>query len=205
MLFGFINYEQIPSGTGKSASSSGSSSKLVGAGEAAKTSTMSTSQLAGEAGPSSSLEGVTGANAEKIGGAETPEADSKKWCSPSSKDETIPGKSAYTDTFEPSSLISGKTTTASEKGTPSPKQTHRKKSSSLELPRRLQSKEMLSGRRTLHDVEAEEVDIVGIEEDDDGEDIVIGKEITCSKCLGKSLLEVILTDIISYCAIHDIA
>lgn len=167
---------------------------------------MSSSHIAGEAGPSSSAadEGTAVAeNVEKTTRPEMPEAaENNKRCSPSSHENISEDKSktdsniSTSDAKNSESLSVATKTSASgsvaTEQTASPaKVAHRKKSSS-ELPRRLSNKEMISSRGATRVHGVEDVDVVGMveEEEDDGEDIVIGREITCSKCLTKSLLEV---------------
>lgn len=182
------------------------SSKASETAATIEASTMSSSHMAGEAGPLPSSDESTinveaEASAEKTGRPETPEADNKNRCSPSSTAQeanVFENKSSSADNSAKSdSIITGvsksKATSKSSSVTldqsVSPtKIAHRK--TSIELPRRLSNKE--KPQKSLGD-EIKIVSIEGVDEDDDGEDIVIGKEITCSKCLGKSLLEVKLT------------
>ncbi|CAL8139260.1 unnamed protein product [Orchesella dallaii] len=172
---------------------------------------MSSSHSAGEAGPSPSDQEAPAAtstlvvcSAEKKG-AETPEADEhKKRCLPqpsgSSKkadvdDEADDNSISIPTTGESQSVVDvdvGEDKLKKEKDSSlSPIKIHHRKKSA-ELPRRLSSNKdfssgsMLSSRSSSTYVD-EEVDIEGVDEDDS--DIVIGKEITCSKCLEKSLLE----------------
>lgn len=166
---------QNPSGSQKLSSTVSSSSKHLRASEA---STMSSSQLAGETEPSPDKAATA---AEKTVKPETPEGEKSRSTTPpssSSKQEQASSGSPVTASAPQQQSLDeshGKVIVA-----------HQRKKACADPPRRLSSanKDM-----SKHDAETDEVDIEGVDEEDD-QDIVIGREVICSKCSEKSLLEV---------------